>query len=85
MMGLRSLARRREALVRRSAACRMQIAAGLEPLARKLAAADRAVAAVRSHPVLAGIAASALALIGPRALLRWTLRAMPVYSLLRRR
>lgn len=80
----RTLAQRREALVARSAACRAEIASGLEPFARKLAIADRAVAALRSHPVLAGIAATALAIIGPRTLLRWTLRALPVYSLVRR-
>lgn len=84
MRSLRRLALRREALVARSGACRAEIASGLEPLARRLAVADRALAALKSHPVIAGLAAGAVALIGPRALLRWTLRALPVYSLLRR-
>ena len=80
----RRLARQRETLVARCADRRAQIAVELEPFARKLAIVDRTLATLRSRPWLAGIGAAALVIIGPRALLRWTVRVLPVYSLLRR-
>jgi hypothetical protein len=79
---IRTLQRRREALVLRSTAQRARLSARLAPAARKLAAADRLVAAVQAHPVIAGIAATGLALIGGRRLLRWALRIAPLYALL---
>ena len=81
---LERLRQRRERLVAASASQRAALVARLEPLARRLGAADRAVNAVRAHPVMAGVALSALALLGPRALLGWAARLVPVYSLLRR-
>jgi hypothetical protein len=81
---LRQLVRRRQALVARSADYRACIAADLEPLARKVAAADRAVATLRAHPVIAAAAAGAIAFMGPRRLLSWGARVLPIYSLLRR-
>lgn len=83
-MTSRHLASRRDALIARSRAQRLEIACALEPFTRKLSAVDRTVAAVRAHPVVAGIAAGALALLGPRTLLRWAARLVPVYSLWRR-
>jgi hypothetical protein len=84
MAMIRDLARRREALVLRSGLQRAEIAAQLSPAARKLAAVDRVTATLRAHPVMAGVAATGLALIGPRRLLRWVMRVAPIYSLLSR-
>ena len=82
---LRELEQRRAALVVRSGVQRACIAARLAPAARGLAATDRFAAALRAHPVMTGMAASVLALIGPRTLLRWAMRLVPVYALLTRR
>jgi hypothetical protein len=84
MSRLGQLAQRRQALVERSAHYRARIAANLEPLARKIATADRAVATLRAHPVIAAAAAGAVAFMGPRRLLGWAARVLPLYSLLRR-
>ena len=81
---IRELKDRREALVARSAVQRARISAQLAPAARRLAAADRFAATLRAHPVIAVIAATGLALIGPRKLLRWAVRVAPIYSLLAR-
>ncbi len=81
---LRSLKARREALVVRSGLQRKEIGKALAPAQRMVAAGDRAVAALRAHPVIAAAAAAALALIGPGRWLRWALRAVPIYSFLRR-
>jgi hypothetical protein len=81
---IRSLRTRREALVTRSAAQRAAIAAQLAPAARTLAAADRVATTLRAHPVIAAVAAAGLALIGPRSVLLWAMRVLPVYSFLRR-
>ena len=81
---LRRLAQRRQALVERSADCRARIGADLEPLARKIAVADRAFAALRAHPMIASAAAGAIAFMGPRRLLGWAARVVPLYALLRR-
>jgi hypothetical protein len=79
---IRKLQRRREALVVRSTVRRARLSAQLAPVARKLAAADRLVAVVQAHPLMAAIAATGLALIGGRRLLRWALRIAPLYALL---
>ena len=78
------LARRRVALVALSTAQREQIAAALRPAGRGLAAADRALEALRAHPFIAGAIAAALGFLGPRRMLFWAARALPFYSLLRR-
>jgi len=82
---MRELGHRRAALVARSSVQRACIAARLAPAARGLAAADRFAATLREHPVMTGMAASMLALIGPRTLLRWAMRLVPIYALLTRR
>jgi hypothetical protein len=76
------LADRREALVSRSVAQRSRLAEELAPAARKLATVDRVTAGLRSHPILAGCAVGALALVGPGKLLRWSVRLAPLYALL---
>lgn len=81
---IRALEIRRRALVVRSAIQRGRLSAQLVPAARRLAAADRVVAALRAHPVMAGIAVTGLALIGVRPLLRWAVRIAPLYALLGR-
>jgi hypothetical protein len=80
----RELRDRRKALVSLSTAQRNAVGARLAPARRSLAAADRVTAALRAHPVAAGLAAAAIALAGPRRLLRWIVRVAPVYSLLSR-
>jgi hypothetical protein len=83
ILSLGKLAQRREALVALSTAQREQIAAA--PAVRRLAAADRALQALRAHPLLAvAIATAVLGFIGPRRLALWAARALPFYSLLRR-
>ena len=81
---IRELQAKREALVTRSTAQRGRLSAQLAPAARRLAAADRIAATLRAHPVIAGMAATVLALIGPRRLLRWAMRIGPLYSLFAR-
>lgn len=81
---LSRIEKRRDALVARSTAQRAEIAAALAPAARKLAAADRVLETLRSHPFVAGAIAVALGYLGPRRLIFWAARALPVYSLLRR-
>ena len=62
MTRARELARRRAALVERSAALRGEIAAAGGTLQARLAPADRVLAAARAHPVLTGIVATGAAL-----------------------
>jgi hypothetical protein len=84
-MAMRSeLQDRREALVLRSTLQRLRISVQMAPAARRLAAVDRVVATLRAHPLAAGVALSALALIGQRALFRWAMRIAPIYSLFAR-
>lgn len=85
ILSLGKLAQRRAALAALSATQREEIAAALAPAARRLAAVDRALQALRAHPLLAvAIATTLLGSIGPRRLLFWAVRALPFYSLLRR-
>jgi hypothetical protein len=81
---VRQLKERREALVVRSAGQRVRILVRLAPAARTLATADRFTATLRAHPVVAGLVAGGIALIGPRKLLRWAVRAVPIYTLFAR-
>jgi hypothetical protein len=86
ILSLGKLAQRREALVAVSTAQREAIIAALAPAVRRLAAADRALQALREHPLLAvTVVTAVLGFIGPRRLVFWALRALPFYSLLRRR
>jgi hypothetical protein len=81
---MRSLARQRAALVQRSRSQRAHLGELLEPFARKLTTADRALATLRSHPLTVGVAAGAIGLLGPRRLLYWAARVLPFVSMLRR-
>jgi hypothetical protein len=81
---VRELAQRRQVLVARAAVQRAEFAGALRPAARKLAALDRLVAAVRRRPIVASVAVAALVLLGPRRLLYWALRVVPFIALLRR-
>lgn len=81
---LAELARRREALRARSSAQREALAQAAAPFTGKLATLDRVTQALRSHPVVAGLAVGALALLGPRRLLNWALRALSMAALVRR-
>jgi hypothetical protein len=76
------LADRREALVARSLAQRARLLEQFAPVGRRLATVDRVTTGLRSHPILAGCAVGALALVGPGTLLRWGMRIAPLYALL---
>jgi hypothetical protein len=80
----RELQRRRIGLMARCSAQRASIAAAAGPLAAKAAAADRVLTAVRVHPVIATMAAGALAGLVPRVLPPWLTRVWLLYSLVRR-
>jgi hypothetical protein len=84
MNRLQGLAQRRQELVERSSAQRAALLAAAQPIARKAAAVDRAVAYVRQYPVLASLAVGAVALIGPRRLFEVGTRAIALYALLKR-
>lgn len=81
---VRELAQRRQALAARAAVQRAELAGALQPVVRRLAALDRILAAVRRRPIVASVAVAALVLLGPRRLLYWALRALPLFALLRR-
>jgi len=84
IFGARELQRRRIGLVARCSEQRASIAATAGPLAAKAAAADRVLSTVRGHPILATMAAGALAGLVPRVLPPWLTRVWLLYSLLRR-
>ena len=84
IFGARELQRRRIGLVARCSAQRASFAAAAGPLAAKAAAADRVLTAIRVHPMIATLAAGALAGLVPRVLPPWLTRAWLLYSLVRR-
>lgn len=84
MNRMQELAQRRQELVERSTAQRAALLAATEPITRKAAAVDRAVAYVRQYPVLAALAVVAVGLIGPRKLIDLGARAIAFYALFRR-
>ncbi|HEV8106831.1 MAG TPA: hypothetical protein VGP97_04845 [Burkholderiales bacterium] len=84
IFGARELQRRRIALVARCSAQRASIASAAEPLTAKAAAVDRILGAVRVHPLVATLAAGALAGLVPRVLPLWLTRLLLLYSVLRR-
>ena len=84
IFGARELQRRRIGLVARCSSQRAAIAAAAGPLAVKAAAADRVLTTVRVHPIIATLAAGALAGLVPRVLPPWLTRVWLLYSLVRR-
>ena len=84
IFGARELQRRRIGLVARCSSQRAAIAAAAGPLAAKAVAADRVLTAVRVHPIIATLAAGALAGLVPRVLPPWLTRVLLLYSLVRR-
>jgi hypothetical protein len=81
---MRELGERRRALILRSVVQRARLSIQMAPAARRLAAADRVVATLRTHPVATGLALTGLALLGPSKLFGWAIRIAPIYSLLAR-
>jgi hypothetical protein len=79
-----SLAARRRALVERSAAQRAALSVYAEPLVRKTAAFDRVVDYVRRNPVVSSVAVGTIALLGPRRLWDMAIRAVTLYTLLKK-
>jgi hypothetical protein len=73
----------REELVARSAAQRAALVAAAQPLLRAAAVPDRVIAYVRRYPVMTGVAAAAIALLGRRRLLFLGTRLLTVYTLFR--
>lgn len=80
----RTLAQRREALVTRSREQRADLLYAAQPAARALALADRVSGFVRARPLAVALGAAALIAFGPRKLVTWGLRVLPIVSLLRR-
>ena len=78
------LAQRRRELVERSAAQRSALIGSVEPLMRKAVALDRLVISVRRHPLVTGLVAGAVALVGARKLFATTTRLLTLYMFLRR-
>ena len=84
IFGARELQRRRIGLVARCSSQRASIAAAAGPLTAKAGAVDRVLSAVRVHPIIATLAAGALAGLVPRVLPAWLTRLLLLYSLARR-
>lgn len=84
IFGARELRRRRIELVERCSEKRDSIAAAAGPLTAKAVAVDRVLTTVRVHPIIATLAAGALAGLVPRVLPSWLTRAWLLYSLIRR-
>jgi len=79
-----SLEMRRRELVERSAAQRSALGASLVPVAAKVAALDRAIAAVRRYPLVAVAIAGAVTLFGSRKIFSLLARGITLYTLLRK-
>ena len=75
----------RQELVARSASQRSAILAGTQPLLQHAQRLDRIVGTVRSHPLIAGLAVTGVALLGSRKLFDVATRLLTVYMLVRRR
>ena len=73
----------REELVARSTAQRAAIIAAAQPLLRAAAVPDRVLGYVRRYPLMTGVAAAAIALLGRRRLLFLGTRLLTVYTLFR--
>ena len=84
IFGARELARRRIGLVEQCAAQRASIAAAAGTLTAKAGALDRVLTLVRVHPIIATLAAGAVAGLVPRVMPPWLTRLWLLYSLLRR-
>jgi hypothetical protein len=84
IFGARELQRRRIGLAARCSAQRASIAAAAGPLTAKAGAVDRILTTVRVHPIVATLAAGAVAGLVPRILPPWLTRVLLLYSLARR-
>lgn len=73
----------RQELVERSSAQRAAIVAAAQPLLRAAAVPDRVFGYVRRYPVLTGVAAAGIALLGRRRLLLLGTRLLAAYTLFR--
>ena len=84
-MSLRAqrLQQRRRELLERSAAQRAALVHAAQPLLRSAAVPDRVLGYARRHPLITGVAAAAVALLGSRRLLSLGTRLLTVYTLFR--
>ena len=80
---LLALQQRRVALVARSEEQRAELTANVASLAPRLRSLDRVISAVRAHPLAASAGTLALMFAGARTVVRWALRILPLYSVLR--
>lgn len=78
-----ALARRRQELIERSSAQRAALVAEAQPLMHKAGALDRFITSVRQHPIVTGLAAAAVVLLGARQVLALGSRALTLYALFR--
>ena len=77
------LARRRQELIDRSSVQRAALVAEVRPLLDKAGALDRVITSVRHHPVVTGLGAAAVVLLGARQVLALGSRALTLYALFR--
>lgn len=84
IFGARELERRRIGLVAQCSVQRAVVAASVLPLTEKAGTVDRVLTTVRAHPIIATVAAGALAGLVPRVLPPWLTRLWLLYSLARR-
>ena len=84
IFGAGELKRRRIGLIEQCSAQRAAVAASAVPLTAKAGAIDRVLTTVRVHPIIATLAAGALAGLVPRVLPPWLTKLWLLYSLLRR-
>jgi hypothetical protein len=81
---LQTLEMRRHELIERSAAQRAAIARVVEPLVEKTSAVDRAFSSVRRYPMVSGIIAGAVVLVGSRKIFSWVARGITLYTILKK-
>jgi hypothetical protein len=77
------LAQRRQELIDRSSMQRAALAAEALPLLQKAASLDRVITSVRHHPVVTGLVAAAIVLVGARQVFALGSRALTLYALFR--
>jgi hypothetical protein len=81
---LQTLEMRRHELIERSAAQRAALAMMAQPFAEKTAAVDRAFSSVRRYPMLSGLIASVVVLVGSRKIFSWVARGITLYTILKK-
>jgi hypothetical protein len=81
---LQTLEMRRHELIERSTSQRAALVMLAHPLVQKTTAVDRAFSSVRRYPMLSGIIASAVVLLGSRKIFAWVARGITLYTILKK-